>query len=167
MGNVLVQESSLQAIAAAIRNKNGLSSTYKPVQMAAAITAIDIHPGLLEPHVFDLDTGYVYNSVWKIGGTSVNYSDVYQVQANKPYLISLGGTVGTRFRSLFTETDTSVATSDISGTNVTNITDPDLYASKVYIPPSDGYITITKDNEGQAGIKSYVVSLHDYVDSIL
>ena len=40
MGNVLVQESSLQDIANAIRAKNGSQTTYKPSQMADAIEAI-------------------------------------------------------------------------------------------------------------------------------
>lgn len=40
MTKVLVTESSLEAIADAIRTKNGSGSTYKPGQMAAAIRAI-------------------------------------------------------------------------------------------------------------------------------
>lgn len=40
MANVLVQESSLNAIANAIRSKNGTSTKYKPAQMADAISAI-------------------------------------------------------------------------------------------------------------------------------
>ena len=40
MANVLVQESSLEDIADAIRSKNGTQNTYKPAQMAAAIQAI-------------------------------------------------------------------------------------------------------------------------------
>ena len=40
MSNVLVQESSLQAIATAIRAKNGSQDTYTPAEMAAAIRAI-------------------------------------------------------------------------------------------------------------------------------
>ena len=40
MANVLVQESSLQGIADAIRSKNGTQNTYKPAQMAEAIEAI-------------------------------------------------------------------------------------------------------------------------------
>ena len=167
MANVLVQETSLQAIAAAIRGKNGLAASYKPAQMAPAISAINTHPGLAELHAFDLDTGYVYNGAWMVNGVTVNYSDVYQVEANKTYLLFLGGTVGTRFRSLFTVADTSVATEEIPGTTITNISSPDPYASKVYTPPSDGYITITKDNAGQSGIKSYVVCLQDYAASIL
>ena len=40
MSKVLVTESSLQGIAAAIRAKNGQQTTYKPGQMAAAIEAL-------------------------------------------------------------------------------------------------------------------------------
>ena len=40
MPNVLVQESSLQDIADAIRSKNGTQDTYKPAEMADAIEAI-------------------------------------------------------------------------------------------------------------------------------
>ena len=40
MAKVLVNESSLTGIADAIRGKNGSTDTYKPSQMAAAITAI-------------------------------------------------------------------------------------------------------------------------------
>ena len=40
MPNVLVNDSSLTAIGNAIRAKNGETTTYKPAEMAAAITAI-------------------------------------------------------------------------------------------------------------------------------
>lgn len=40
MAKVLVEENSLQAIAAAIRAKNGSSATYTPSEMAAAISAL-------------------------------------------------------------------------------------------------------------------------------
>ena len=40
MANVLVENSSLQAIATAIRAKNGSSDTYKPSEMSGAILAI-------------------------------------------------------------------------------------------------------------------------------
>ena len=46
MGNVLVQESSLRAIAEAIRAQNGTEDTYTPVEMAEAVAAIA--PVLLE-----------------------------------------------------------------------------------------------------------------------
>ena len=40
MPNVLVNDDSLKAIGNAIREKNGETTTYKPAEMAAAITAI-------------------------------------------------------------------------------------------------------------------------------
>ena len=46
MSKVLVNESSLTGIADAIRGKNGSTTTYKPSEMAAAITAIS---GAAEP----------------------------------------------------------------------------------------------------------------------
>ena len=48
MAKVLVNESSLTGIANAIRGKNGSTDTYKPSEMAAAITAIS---GGVEPTI--------------------------------------------------------------------------------------------------------------------
>ena len=45
MANKLYEESSVQAIANAIRQKNGLSTTYKISQMAAAILALPTGSG--------------------------------------------------------------------------------------------------------------------------
>ena len=45
MAKVLVNESSLNGIADAIRGKNGSTNTYKPNEMAAAITAIETGSG--------------------------------------------------------------------------------------------------------------------------
>lgn len=45
MANVLVQDTSLQAIANAIRAKNGESTLYKPAEMAAAINALPTGSG--------------------------------------------------------------------------------------------------------------------------
>lgn len=52
MSKVLVNESSLTGIANAIRGKNGSTTTYKPSEMAAAITAIS---GAAEPIIEALD----------------------------------------------------------------------------------------------------------------
>ena len=163
MANVLVQESSLQAIAAAIRQKNGTQNTYTPAQMAPAILDIS-GVEALEPHYFDLDTGYVYTNSWRIGGDTVNYSDVYQIEAGKSYLLALGATVGSRFRAIFTTQDTSVATSNVTGTSIANIADPSAYAVKTYTATENGYITITKDNAGTPNIKTYVFCVEDLVD---
>lgn len=45
MANVLVQDTSLTAIADAIRAKNGTETLYKPAEMASAITAIPTGSG--------------------------------------------------------------------------------------------------------------------------
>lgn len=45
MANVLVNDTSLTNIANAIRGKNGTTNTYKPAEMAAAITAIETGGG--------------------------------------------------------------------------------------------------------------------------
>lgn len=47
MSNVLIDTDSMTAIGNAIRGKNGSASTYKPAQMAAAITAIPTPSGSL------------------------------------------------------------------------------------------------------------------------
>ena len=156
--NVLVQEASLQAIADAIRAQNGTQDSYTPAQMAPAIEAIRTGAEPMEPHFFDLDTGYVYTDGWRIGGDTVNYSDVYRLEAGKAFLIALGDTVGTRFRATFTTQDTSVATSNVPGTSVVYQSNPAIYAYKTFMPEEDGYITITKDNAGVAGLKTFVYS---------
>ena len=53
MSKVLVNESSLTGIADAIRGKNGSTDTYKPSEMAAAITAIE--GGAAEPVIEALE----------------------------------------------------------------------------------------------------------------
>ena len=118
-----------------------------------------MHPGLMTPIVTDLDTGYVYNGTWTMGGSTVSYSDVYTVEAGKRYLIGLDDTVGSRFRALLTEQNTIEATGTISGTTVTNVSNPAPFASVLFTPSIDGYLTITKDNNGMANIKTYV---YDY-----
>ncbi len=112
---------------------------------------VDIHTGLVTPHFFDLSGGYVQNGAWTIGSDTVCYSDVYRVTANRKYLISLGGVVGTRFRAMFSVQDTSVATEKVTGKTVINVSNPIPYAYVIFTPESDGFITISKDNAGTDG----------------
>lgn len=59
MAKKLYEESSIQAIADAIREKNGQTTTYKPSEMAAAITAITTGGGSeVEPIVLTGDQNY-------------------------------------------------------------------------------------------------------------
>ena len=200
MGNVLVQESSLQAIANAIRAQNGSQDTYTPAQMAPAImdipsgggseavlitktvsingtshaeddgadgysdVTVDVHVGLLTPYAYDMDTGYVERGEWHVGSATVCYTDVYEVEAGKGYLVMVGGTVGTRFRAMFSEEDTTTATDTVIGTNITNTNNPDPYAFRMFTAPSDGYITFTKDNAGRANLKTFVFDVKNLAD---
>ena len=165
MANVLVQESSLQSIAAAIRSKRGTQNAYTPAQMGPAI--LDISgggAGLLEPHAFDLSGGYVTAGVWNVGSDTVCYSDVYEVVANRAYLIALGSSVGTRFRGMFSTEDTSLAEENVTGMQIMNQNNPAAYSFRTFTPESNGYLTISKDNAGRANLRTYVYSIKDMVD---
>ncbi len=124
----------------------------------------NVHAGLLTPHCFDLSGGYVQSGVWTVGSDTVCYSDVYRVSAGTTYLISLGGAVGTRFRSMFSAEDTSVAVDRVVGKAILNSSNPAPYARVTFIPDSDGFITIAKDNAGMAGLRTYVFDLAALVD---
>ena len=124
----------------------------------------DIHAGLLTPHFFALSGGYVQNGAWTVGSDTVCYSDVYRVYAGGAYLISLGSAVGTRFRSMFSAEDTSIAEGKVTGKTILNANNPAAYAYVVFKPDADGFITISKDNAGRAGLKTYVFNLIDLVD---
>ena len=117
---------------------------------------VDVRPGIVEPYAYDVSSGYVYNGQWVLGGDTVNYSDVYQVEEGKTYLLLLDAVVGTRFRAIFTTQDTTEVTTKISGTRIVNTSDPLPYDTASFTAPSDGYITVTKDNDGHANLKTYV-----------
>ena len=124
----------------------------------------NIHAGLLTPHVFDLSGGYVQSGVWTVGSDTVCYSDVYCVYAGETYLISLGSAVGTRFKSMFSVEDTSAAVDRVQGKTILNLNNPAAYSYVVFKPVADGFITISKDNAGKAGLKTYVFDLVALVD---
>lgn len=124
----------------------------------------EVHPGQLFPHAYDLSTGYVMNGAWIPGGDTVNYSDVYEIRAGEVYIIIFGSTVGTRFRCMFSEADTSIAEEKVQGKSVANISNPVPYAHTIFKPPSDGFITITKDNAGTANLKTYVFGILSLID---
>lgn len=70
MANVIINDTNLTNIANAIRGKNGTTTTYKPSEMAAAITAISGGGGggsdvPAEALVFSGDCSYMlYNGTW-------------------------------------------------------------------------------------------------------
>ena len=82
MANVLVEETSLSNIASAIRIKNGGSATYKPGEMAAAISNLPIGGSNNGEDAFLTRSGsgdYVNDRIEKLGGGAfyqTNYSTI-------------------------------------------------------------------------------------------
>lgn len=85
MANVIINDTNLTNIANAIRGKNGTTTTYKPSEMAAAITAISGGGGgsgvPAEALVFRRDCSYkFYNNnwewFWNIYKDSITTSDI-------------------------------------------------------------------------------------------
>lgn len=76
MANVLVQDSSLTSIANAIREKNGETTTYKPAEMAAAISAISTGGGYWgtwnKVGQYNPNSSALTNCPWPTGGGEVN-----------------------------------------------------------------------------------------------
>lgn len=168
MANYQIDGALLTGIADAIRAKTGGTATMTPAAMATEISDISSAPAIrLVPHVEDLDTGYVYaDSVWHYDGPGgTNYSDVYRVESGKSYFLSLGDDVGNRFRALFTTTDTSTATANISGTMLSNTTDPEAYKCIAFRASGDGFVTVSK-TQTQSGIKTYMYLASDIVDNL-
>ena len=86
MGKVLVNETSLNGIASAIREKNGETTKYKPSEMAAAITALEIggggsggEDGVPNPLIYSGNCDYLFH---KDGHSWIikNYSDRVKFQ---------------------------------------------------------------------------------------
>ena len=112
--------------------------------------------GREEPYVYDYNSGYVSNGSWIYENPTQTYVDIYRVKAGCSYFISLGGTVGTRFRVMFTTEDVTQATGTVVGTSIKNLNNPAAYSNAAYTADEDGYIIVAKDNIGASGLSSYV-----------
>ena len=146
-------------------SENGIYRAKADGADGYSVFTVDVPPTVepLAPYVFDLTGGYVANGIWTLGGDTVNYSDVYKVRADTAYLLMLGKEAGSRFRSMFSEKDISTATAKITGKSITNESNPSPYAFGTYKPMADGFITVTKDNAGVSGLKTYLFRLEDLV----
>ncbi len=112
-----------------------------------------------EPQIEDLNSGTITISTWRPESPTNTYADEYQVLANHRYFLTLGGTVGNRFRVLFTTQDVSQATENITGTSITAMNSPEAYSNLTYTPDSDGYITVMKTSSGVTGLKTYMYDM--------
>lgn len=97
MANVLVQDTSLTAIADAIRTKNGETTQYKPAEMATAIAAIPSGGGL--------DIDWVNDVIITITNatTSIALPDGYTIEDIKLAILPTtgSGSFGSSVRYLF------------------------------------------------------------------
>lgn len=111
----------------------------------------------IDAYEFDYNTGRVDDGVWQYESPTDTYADIYQVNADNTYLISLGGNVGSCFIAMFTAVDvTALSGGNATGTTIININSPTPHRNTTYECPSDGYIIVVKDDVGKQGVKSYV-----------
>lgn len=113
----------------------------------------------LEPITYDYEKGYTNSGVFKYEDSTNNHSDFYEVIEDHRYLLSLGGTVGTRFRSAVITTNPIGTLVDIPGTQVINQNSPKPYAYAIFTAATDGYCVVTKDNASTKGLKSYLFDI--------
>ena len=124
-------------------------------------------PDALSPYIVDFNCGWVGtgNGVWTYEKPTKSYLDVYLVQAGCKYFLTLGDTVGSRFRVMFSTTDISaVSSGTVAGiaVNTSNYNNPVPNQCLFYTPDEDGYLIIQKDNVGSTGIKTFLY----YADEI-
>lgn len=90
MANVIINDTNLTNIANAIRGKNGTTTTYKPSEMAAAITAISGGGGgsdvPAEALVLSGDCSYMFYKsnwewFWNTYKDSITTSDITEAQS--------------------------------------------------------------------------------------
>ena len=114
----------------------------------------------LTPYFFDLNCGWVGtgNGVWTYENPTKSYSDLYQVLAGHKYFLTLGDTVGTRFRVMFSTIDVSKVTGTVSGlaVNKSNYNNPAPHQNLWFTPNDNGFLIIQKDNVGSTAIPTYL-----------
>ena len=126
--------------------------------------AIGTYSPYLEPIVYDYLKGYVMNGKWIYQDSENNHTDIYPVEINKNYYLFLGSTVGTRFRAVVISENPYGTTEDYTGTIIVNTSNPSPYAGAAFKASIDGFLCITKDNVGTAGLKSYLIDLWSLVE---
>lgn len=148
---------------------NGIYIPTLPV-VGYSSAEISVKPGLLTPYYVDLGPNqYVYTGgKFQLNGTTVNYSDVYILEPDTKYILLLGPTVSTRFRSIMTAEDTTTTKVPLTGgTQVVYKSDPLPYDHAIFTSTSNQpYLTITKSNDGTANIPTYVFKVADLISGI-
>lgn len=112
--------------------------------------------GTLTPSEYDLRIGYIDGAVWIPQDPTNTLVDVYEVWNGHCYFITLGNTVGSRFRVAFFTEDITTATERVTGKSIFQTNNPPAFSNAIYKPTSDGWIAASKDNVGVTGLKTYM-----------
>lgn len=173
MSKVLVNESSLTGIANAIRGKNGSTTTYKPSEMAAAITAIESGGGGPEipdsAFVLSGNMNYwdyngkwdkfitAYADKWSTSNmTDASYMFQWSSLDQVPFEINLGNTIN--FRGTFSNSNLTTLPKIIGNNVVVNgINDFLSYNKKIKNIP-DNYFNFIGDVGNYASISNMFCS---------
>lgn len=133
MAKVLVNESSLTGIADAIRSKNGSTDTYKPSQMAAAITAIS---GAAEPVIeaLEVTSNGTYTAPDGVDGYSPVTVNVPQDGGPPESAFVISGDCNYRFANGGWDWFVELYGNKITTENISNATHMFYYASIEDIP---------------------------------
>lgn len=117
----------------------------------------NIFSNRLTAYQTDYSPGGVQDGVWHDTSTWTNcYNDIYQVEANKAYMIKLGSTVSNRFRVMFTTVDVTQTSGEITGVNILMDNAPVANEQAMYTTSENGYIIIQKTNNSTTGIETFV-----------
>ena len=116
-------------------------------------------PKYITPIEYDYIKGYVSTGKWTYENTTNNRSDIYIVENNHRYFLTLGATVGTRFRATILDTNPAGTTESYVGTQIVEKRDPTAYTFVAFAASIDGYLIVTKDNVGTSDLKSYLIDV--------
>lgn len=150
-------------IVQAVTAQGGTPVDNTPQNISAAIRDLPIAMGSLKPIEFDYNIGYVSGAKWTYENPTNTFSDIYEIENGKTYMIMLFSPPGTRFRAMYTQIDIRTITSgSVNGTNVVNLSDPTAGASKsftVTLPEGydTGYLVVGKDNVGAQNIRTALI----------
>lgn len=104
----------------------------------------------------DYSPGGVQNGIWYDTSTWTDcFNDIYQVEANKTYLIKLGSTISNRFRVMFTTVDVTQTPGEVTGVDILMDNSPVVNEQVTYTTSENGYIIIQKTNNSTTGIETF------------
>lgn len=118
----------------------------------------------LVPVDYDYSGGaFMSGGMWYPTGGGPTRIDIYSLEANKRYFISLCDPIGNRFRASYYQQNPTSYTSRTQGVVVVNTDSPVIYSvAPMFLTPYSGFLAIQKVNDGVTGIKTYVFEVFDW-----